>query len=562
MSKYTIGLDYGTLSGRAVLVDVADGRELADTVFDYPHGVMDKALPDGTSLGVDWALQHPSDYLEVLEQTIPAVLRESGVNPADVIGIGVDVTSSTLLPIRRDGTPLCLLEEYAGEPNAWVKLWKHHAAQHLANRITETAQERGEAWLNRYGGKVSSEWQLPKVWQVLEEAPHIYEDADCFIEAGDWLVARLTGTLSRSACMAGYKGLWHKREGDVSGEFRSSLHPGLERFMEEKLDYPLAAPGERVGGLTLEMAERLGLPSGIAVAAANIDAHVTVPAVGIEEPGSMLAIMGTSTCHMVLGKEEKQVPGICGYVEDGILPDMFGYEAGQSCVGDGLAWFVDNCIPARYHEEAVERGIGIHALLREKAEKLSPGESGLIALDWWNGNRSVLVDVDLSGLLLGQTLQTRPEEIYRALIESTAYGTRKIIETFRESGVEVNRFYASGGISQKDPMTMQIYADVTGLPIRIAGSRHGPALGSAIYAAVAAGEAAGGYADVFQAARRMGKLRDEVYEPIPENRVAYNTLYEEYLLLHDYFGCGGSDVMKRLKAIRINAKKERNETHE
>ncbi len=285
-----------------------------------------------------------------------------------------------------------------------------------------------------------------------------------------------------------------------------------------------------------------------------MDAHVTVPAVKIDGPGKMLAIMGTSTCHMIISKEEKAVPGICGVVEDGILPGFYGYEAGQSCVGDHFAWFIDNCLPAAYLDEAKERGMNIHRYLREKAEKLRPGESGLVALDWWNGNRSVLVDVDLTGMILGMTLQTKPEEIYRALIEATAYGTRKIIETFEESGVPVNEFYASGGISQKDPMTMQIYADVIRRPIKIARSAQGPALVSAIFGAVAAGKENGGYDSVFEAEKVMGNLKDITYYPDAEHSAVYDRLYAEYNLLHDYFGRGANDVMKRLKQLRIEAK--------
>lgn len=553
MSKYTIGVDFGTLSGRAVLVDVQTGTELASSVFDYPHGVMDRALPDGTPLGVDWALQHPQDYLEVFYHTIPAVLKESGVSPRDVIGVGIDFTACTFLPVRADGTPLCFLEEFCGNPHAYVKLWKHHAAQDKANRLNEIAAARGEKWLARYGGKISSEWQVPKVWQVLEEAPEVYAAADHFIEAADWVVFALCGRLTRNTCTAGYKGIWHRQEGYPDSDFYKALDPRLEHYVEEKLSYPLIQLGERAGGITAGMAARTGLQEGTAVAAANVDAHVTAPAVKITGPGRLLAIMGTSTCHILLGEEEHTVPGMCGVVEGGVYPGFYGYEAGQSCVGDHFAWFIENCLPAAYQEDAKAQGKNIHAYLREKAEALAVGESGLVALDWWNGNRSVLVDVDLTGLLLGMTLQTKPEEIYRALIEATAYGTRKIVETFRENGVPVEEFYASGGISQKDPMTMQIYADVLDMPVRIAGSTQGPALGSAIFAAVAAGREAGGYSDVFAAAGAMGKLRDTVYLPKAANVAAYNRLYAEYSRLHDYFGRGENDAMKRLKEIRKSA---------
>jgi len=553
MAKYTIGVDYGTLSGRAVLVNVAGGEEVASAVYDYPHGVMDRQLPTGKRLGHDWALQHPQDYLDVLAHTIPAVLRESGVNPEDVIGIGTDFTACTVLPVMADGTPLCFMEAYRDEPHAYVKLWKHHAAQDKANALNEIARQRGESWLGNYGGKISSEWAIPKLWQILDEAPHLYEKMDRFIEAADWIIWQLCGRETRNSCTAGYKEIYNKRAGYPSTEFFKALDPRLEHVVEEKLGIEILPLGAKAGEITAEAARLTGLKEGTAVCVGNVDAHVCVPAVRIDGPGKMLAIMGTSTCHMVMGEKEIQVPGICGVVEDGILPGFFGYEAGQSCVGDHFAWFIDNCLPASYYQEAQAQGKNIHVYLREKAQVQRPGESGLLALDWWNGNRSVLVDVDLTGMMLGMTLQTKPEEMYRALIEATAYGTRKIIETFRENGVEVSEFYASGGISQKDPMTMQIYADVIGLPVRIAGSAQGPALGSAIFGAVAAGSAQGGYDNIFEATRNMGKLKDQVYMPISENQEVYDRLYAEYNILHDYFGRGANDVMKRLKELKKQA---------
>lgn len=550
MEKYTIGVDYGTLSGRAVLVNARTGQELADAVYEYPHAVMDEQLPCGVKLGTDWALQHPQDYLDVLAHTIPEVLRKSGVSADDVIGIGTDFTACTLLPTKRDGTPLCFLPQYEREPHAYVKLWKHHAAQDKANRLNEIAAARGETWLQNYGGKISSEWAIPKIWQVLDEAPEIYAAADRFIEAADWIIWQLCGQETRNSCTAGYKEIWNKRTGYPSPDFFKALDPRLETVVQDKLGTVITPLGSRAGSLTEQAAALTGLRPGIAVAVGNVDAHVCVPAVGIDGPAKMLAIMGTSTCHIMMGTEEKQVPGMCGVVEDGVMPGYFGYEAGQSCVGDHFAWFVENCVPAAYEEEARAQGKNIHVYLTEKAEKLRPGESGLLALDWWNGNRSVLVDVDLTGMMLGMTLATRPEEMYRALIEATAYGTREIIENYRANGVPVEEFYASGGISQKNAMAMQIYADVLNMPIKIAGSAQGPALGSAIFASVAAGEAAGGYDDIFAAARAMGRTKNLVYTPIPENAAVYDKLFAEYVTLHDYFGRGANDVMKRLKAIK------------
>ncbi len=552
MSKYAIGVDFGTESGRAVLVDVADGREVASSVHPYANGVIDEKLP-GTDirLGPDWALQDPNDYLEVFKNTIPAVLRQSGVSAADVIGLGIDFTACTMLPVKADGTPLCFLPEWRNQPHAWVKLWKHHAAQPEANQLNAIASQRGDSFLNRYGGKISSEWFVPKAWQILDEAPEVYAAADRMLEAADWVVWQLTGVEKRNSCTAGYKAIWSKREGYPPADFYAALDPRLKDLVESKLSGDIYPIGQKAGGLSEQAAAWTHLLPGTAVAIANVDAHVAVPAATVTQPGTMVMIMGTSTCHMVLSEKESLVPGMCGYVEDGIIPGLFGYEAGQSCVGDHFAWFVENCVPARYEREAQERGMDIHALLEEKAARLKVGESGLVALDWWNGNRSVLVDVDLTGMLLGMTLLTKPEEIYRALIEATAYGTRKIIETFAENGVAVDALVATGGLPDKNHLLMQIYADVTGRELRVAAAKQTPALGSAMFGAVAAGKAAGGYDTILEASEQMAHLRpDEIYRPIPENKHIYDRLYQEYSLLHDTFGRGANDVMKRLKQLK------------
>jgi len=555
--KYTIGVDFGTQSGRALLVDLTTGKELAVAVKTYSHGVMDEYLLNDINnikLKPDWALQHPMDYIEVLQETIPAVIKEAGIDVKDVIGVGIDFTACTILPIKTDGTPLCFMDEYKNLPHAYVKLWKHHAAQNQANRINKIAEERCEEFLKLYGGKVSSEWLFPKVLQVLEEAPKIYEAADKFIEAADWIVMQLTGVETRNSCTAGYKALWNKKLGYPSNEFFKALNPKFEYVVDEKLSRDIRPIGGKAGELTLNGSSITGLLEGTAVAIANVDAHVAAPAVGITSAGKMLMIMGTSTCHMLLGEEEHVVPGMCGVVDDGIIPGFLGYEAGQSCVGDHFEWFINNCLPASYYEEAKSLNINIHKYLREKAQNQKPGESGLVALDWWNGNRSVLVDADLTGIILGCTLQTKPEEIYRALIEATAYGTKMIIKTFRQNGVPIESLYAAGGIAEKDTMMMQIYSDVTNMEIKISSSAQAPALGSAMFAAVAAGTSKGGYDNIVDAAKLMSKVKDRVYIPIAQNVVIYNELYNEYEILHDYFGRGENTVMKRLKDIKRRAK--------
>ncbi len=553
--KYAIGVDFGTESGRAVLVNIVTGKELATAVYPYRNGVIDKTLPGSkVRLEPDWALQDPDDYIRAFKHTIPAVLDQTGIDPADVIGIGADFTACTMLPVQADGTPLCRLPEYRRNPHAWVKLWKHHAAQPEADKINATARRMNQDWLARYGGKISSEWFFSKTLQILDKAPEIYAAADRLIEAADWVIWQLTGVETRNACTAGYKAMWHKRDGFPPEAYFATLDPRLEHVVDEKLSRTMSPLGGRAGGLTPQAAKWTGLRPGTAVAVANVDAHVSVPAATVIEPARMVMIMGTSICHMVLGTEEHTVPGMCGYVEDGIIPGFFGYEAGQSGVGDIFAWFVDNAVPPEYHAAAKKRKVDLHKALEQQAAELKPGESGLLALDWWNGNRSVLVDVDLTGLLLGATLATKAPEIYRALIEATAFGTRIIVEAFDMNGVPVNELVACGGLPEKNKLLMQIYADVTGREIKITDSQQAPALGSAMHGAVAAGKKAGGYDSIFDAAQKMARLKKETFKPIPANQQVYEKLYADYVALYDYFGRGANDVMKRLKQIKAETR--------
>jgi L-ribulokinase len=550
--KAAIGVDFGTLSGRASVVDVATGKELASSVHEYANGVIDVELPEGgIRLEPDWALQDPNDYLEVFKKAIPAALSLSGISADDIIGIGIDFTACTMLPVKADGTPLCFLPEYRRRSHAWVKLWKHHAAQPEANKLNTIARQMGYSHiLDRYGGKISSEWFFPKAWQILDEDPEIYAAADRLIEAADWVIWQLTGVETRNSCTAGYKAMWSKNQGFPPPEFFKALDPRMENIISDKMKTDILPLGRKAGSLTLEAAGWTGLKPGTAVAVANVDAHVSVPAATVSESGRMVMIMGTSICHMVLGEKEQIVPGMCGVVMDGILPDLPGFEAGQSCVGDHFQWFIENCVPSAYITLASTKGISIHQLLEEKAAELKPGASGLLALDWWNGNRSVLVDVDLTGMMLGMTLLTKPEEMYRALIEATAFGTRLIIETFNQHQVPIHELIATGGLPDKNKLLMQIYSDVTGLSIYIPAATQIGALGSAMHGAVAAGSASGGYGSILDASRQMAHLRDESYHPVPENKRIYDLLFQEYVSLHDYFGRGSNDVMKRMKEIK------------
>ena len=543
VTSHVVGVDFGTLSGRAVVVRVSDGAELGSAVHEYAHGVIERTLPaSGERLPPQWALQDPEDYIDVLRTAVPEAVRAAGVEPRSVVGISTDFTASSPLPVLEDGTPLCRVAGFETRPHAYVKLWKHHAAQPQADRINALAAERNEAWLPRYGGKISSEWEFAKALQVLDEDPEAYARMDRWVESADWIVWQLCGNETRNACSAGYKAI--RQDGRYpSRDYLGALDPDFADFVANKIEGPVHELGARAGGLTAEAAGWTGLPEGIAVAVGNVDAHVTAPAAQAIEPGQMVAIMGTSTCHVMNHDALSEVPGMCGVVDGGIVPGLYGYEAGQSGVGDIFAWFVDNCVPPRYHEEARAQGIDVHQHLSNLAGEQQPGEHGLVALDWNNGNRSILVDHELSGVIVGQTLSTKPEDVYRALIEATAFGTRVILETFAEAGVGVSEFFVAGGLL-KNPVIMQIYADVTRFPLHLIESEQGPALGSAMHAAVAAGE----YPDIRAAAAKMGRARRDAFVPDPKSADAYDALYAHYRALHDHFGDGA--MMHELRRPR------------
>ena len=546
MKQYSIGLDFGSLSGRAVLLDLETAEEVATSVTEYAHSVMSESLPNGKPLAPNWALQHPLDYIDVLRTTIPDLLAKAGVSAEQIVGIGVDFTASTVLPVTEDGTPLCLFPAFADEPNAYVKLWKHHAAQPYADRLNTVADAFDPSMLALFGGRVSSEWLIPKAMETLDLAPSVYETMAYFVEAADWIVWKLCGNLVRNACLAGYKSLWNKRKGFPPEAFFEQLDPRMKTFIHDKLSGPVLPSGMLAGYLTAESAELTGLLPGTPVSVAGADAHSAVPGCGVSETGHMLIVMGTSACHMLMGNTEIAVPGICGVVEDGMLPGFISFEAGQSCFGDHFEWFEKNCLPLSVIEEAKENDVAPLTLLSEKAQLLHPGESGLLALDFWNGNRSVLDNGDLSGLLIGMTLDTKPEEIYRALVESLAFGTRVIIDRFRESGVEIHTISACGGIPHKNPFLMQVFADVLGLPIQVVPTLQAGARGSAIF-----GAAAAGVVSLEEAVQRLGSVgSDTMFVPNEDYKSTYDALYEEYRKLYFYFGTPENDVMLKLKQLR------------
>ena len=558
--KFTIGIDFGTESARAVLVDVNTGKLAAASVYKYSHGVISENIPNtNIKLGPNWAIQHPNDYINALKRTVPKLISESQISPEQVIGIGVDFPGSTVIPTTQDGTPLALIDGYKDDPHAWPKHLKHLAAQHKAEQLTKIASDRFEPFLDRYGGKINPEWFFPKVWEIYDGSSSVYHAADRLIEASDWMVWQLTGVETRNICEAGFKALWSKAEGFPLETFFSAMDANLRDVVDRKMKHEISPLGEQAGELTETAAKWLKLQPGTPVATGILKNHAAVPAATVAEPGKMVVILGSRFTHMVLSTKEHRVPGMCGMVEDGIIPGLIAYQAGQAGSGDHFTWFMQNAVPSSYETEARKRKISLFALLEEKAANLEPAESGLVALDWFDGNRSILVDRELSGLILGYSLKSKPEEIYRALLEATVFGTRKIFETFIASGVPINEIIVTGGDPSRSQLLLNILANVTSMEIRVAESPYASALGSAMYAAVAAGESRGGYNTIQDASNKMARLKTKTFLPNNNDKKTYNRLYSEYTLLHDYFGYGHNNAMKRLKNLRdtILEKKQR-----
>lgn len=549
MPKYALGLDYGSLSVRALLVDIDTGEEVGVSVFEYPHGIMDEHIPSGKKLPAKWALQHPSDYMEGLIYTVEDVVRKAGVQAHEIVGIGVDFTSCTVMPVCSNGTPLCLMEEFKNEPHAYVKLWKHHGAEEEAKYISQIATERNEEWLECFGGRISSEWLVPKVLETLNKAPEVYAKADRYMEALDWIVWNLTGVEVRSLHGLRYKAMYNHRTEKPSEEFMNAIDPRMKTFYEDKIQATIKNIGETAGFLTEEMAEKLGLFPGTPIGVGMIDGPAGVLGGGVTGGGEMMSVIGTSFSHCVLSKEEKKVKGIDAIIKDGIIPGYFTYDAGQSGGGDHFGWFVQNCVPESYEVEARDKKINVHHLLAQKLEGYQAGQSGLLALDWFNGVRAPLMDFNLSGLIMGMNLQTKPEEIYLALIEATAYGTRSIVEEFELANIDINSILLSGGIPLKNPMFVQVYADILNREVSVCKTAQSGARGAAILGAAAAPSSVTGYHSLVEIVRKLGVRGEQVYYPNPKNVEVYNKLYAEYKNLQQYFGKGTNDVMKRLNCI-------------
>lgn len=551
MGKFVLGFDFGTLSCRGVALRLEDGRLMASAESRYKNGVISgmmhhKPIP----LPDEWFLQDPDDWIESMCAVTARLIGDSGINPEDVAAIGTDFTSCTMVPLYRDGLPICKDPGLRDRPNAWPKLWKHHGAQNYAEEIESYAREH-TTWLKEYfGSSVSSEWMFPKIMQVAREDPEIYRKTDLFMEAVDWIVYWLTGNLKRTGGVLGVNAFWIKGRGYPDRDFLRALDPEMEDLTETKFAGDIIDVGDCAGFLREEAAKMLGLTVKTAVAAGHSDGAVAGCGAGVTESGSMMLVMGTSTCHQMMYREFCSFDGLCSVAADGMVPGLYGYESGQPATGDLFQWFAETSVPQEYYEKAQEEGKSILAYLGELAEKLEPGESGLVALDWFNGNRSVLSNYNLSGAVIGLTLQTRTEEIYRALVEANVFGSRRILENYKDNGVPIKAIYAVGGIAGKSPWIMQMCADVFGQEVIVPRIDNVPARGAAVCAAVAFGKVYGypGCEDFREASKRLIPPETVIYTPIGRKKKLYDELYGYYRKLHDIFGSDDS-FMKGLRNI-------------
>ena len=528
MKPVALGLDFGTESIRAVLID-ADGGECGVGTDSYAHGQITERLPtSGESLPPHYGLQHPHDWIDSASRATKAAVEAARIDRQSIVGIGVDFTSCTMLPTLADGTPLCQLEDHRETPLAWPKLWKHHGAIEQTERMNHIARERQESFMSRYGGTIGLEWFFPKLLETIDEASVVADAAEVWLEAGDWFVWQLVGgpasELPRSTCQAGYKALWSANDGFATPEYLAAVDPKLAAAVETKMPGRLLSPGERAGTLCESMATKLNLPAGIAISAATIDAHAAVPGVGAAEPGTLVMVLGTSSCHMLNAKTGNPVSGVAGIVEGGILPGLFGYETGQAAVGDAFAWLLKLL------------NLDSFDALAEEAMRQPPGAEGVMCLDWMNGCRTPLMDGSLRGAFTGLALHHGPPHLYRALLEASAFGLRWIVELLRDGGVPVDRFVATGGLPHHNPDLVQVYADVLDAEIEVHPSQHGPAVGAAVLGMMAAGEQKSGFASVIDAATAMAAVPEsekKLVTPRHELISEYDQLYQKYRQIAD-----------------------------
>lgn len=534
---YVIGIDCGSLSARALIARVSDGAVISESAADYPHGILDKTLPNGMPIPEHFVLQVAEDYLQVIPQTIREAVEQAGVSPNQIIGIGVDATSCTLVACTGDGTPLSTLPTYMTEPHCYIKLWKYHHVQKQVDDIYELARKRKESFLAHFGGTVSCEWMLPKVMQVYDENRQLFDETAYYLDLCDWLTWNMTGSITRSRNSAGFKNLWDEEKGDISREFLDGLRPGLgDAYYAKVLAAPVVMHGQCCGVLDQKGAAWLGLPEGIPVSAGMMDGHASLIATGLQNEGDMAIIVGTSNGIPVLSDTFREIPGVSGVVRNALVSGKYAYAAGQIATGDMLDWFVRNSVPCEYRERAELLGMDIHAYLSQLAAAEHPEKNSLTVLDWWNGNRSILCDQQLTGTILGLTLDTRPEQIYCAMLQGIACGTRVIMEQFQQYGQKIHRVFACGGIPRKNRFFMQQYANILNMQVYVVNYSNTSALGSAICAAAAAGLERGGYGSLEEAMRHM-RMRDlTIYQPQREYAQEYENQYQRYRYFHDLLG--------------------------
>lgn len=551
-NMYTIGLDYGTLSCRGIIADVSNGAIVAEAEFVYPHGVISETLPTGEILPPLYALQDPDDYTKALEYVVPQLMRKSGLSPQLIEAIAIDATSSTVIPVDSQFVPLCKKTQFARNKHAWPKLWKHHAASEQADELNRAAREQDLPVLSDYGGYIGPENLIPKVMQICRESPEVYEAAETFIEYCDYLTSILVGEEIRSGSLLTCKSLWTPENGYPKPAFFESIDP-IYKGIPDKLMYhggrkPLIAwPGESVGKLCPTMASKLGLTTSTVISAPQMDAYSGLIGCGVYDPGHMTMMMGTSTGLMLLGKEKKPVSDICASVKDSILPGFTNYAHGQPCVGDLFGWFVNNCVPEQYSTDAKTQHISVHEYLSRLASEKKPGQNGLIALEWWNGKK---LDTGLSGMILGMDLNTKPEDVYRALIEATAFGAKQIIDNYLDHGVAVNRISACGSVATKNEFAMQVYADILGFEIEVVTCCQTAALGAAMYAAKSA-EKDSSFEEIIA---QMTDRNTIMYKPIAKNTAVYRLLYKDYCEIANFYISGQDRIMERLKKYKSGDK--------
>lgn len=539
---YSIGIDFGTGSGRAFLINTENGEIEEQYIRNYTHGTIEGEL-GGEKLPQNFALQNANDYMEIIETGIPTIIEKANISVSEIVGIGIDFTSSTVIFVDEQMEPIHSRVGFQDNPHAYVKLWKHHGAQDEADLLFKTALEGKNRWLGYYGFNVSSEWMIPKIMEVNNKAPEVMAVTANIMEAGDWIVNRLTGQNVRSNCGLGFKSFWEAETGFHYDLF-DKVDSDLSDIVRTKVDAPVVSIGDSVGTLCKEMAEKLGLSPDTQVSPFIIDAHASLLGIGSEKDKEMTMVMGTSTCHLMLNKEQHKVPGISGSVKGAIIPDLYAYEAGQTAVGD-LFEYVAKQAPYDYVKAAESRGISIFDLLNEKAAQLYPGESGLIALDWHNGNRSVLSDSNLKGSLFGMTLQTRHEEIYRAYLEATAFGAKMIMQQYQGWQMEVDHVFACGGIPKKNGLLMEIYANILNKKITVIDSEYAPAIGAAILGAICGGA----HPDFNSAIEAMKEPVLYQVEPDPQQVRIYKKLFSAYKELHDLHGYKKARIMRNVSAL-------------